>query len=93
MTWDIIQENKYWVNWDYTYLSANPTITWDMVEADQEMYRRHEWDYDILSINHNISFDIVDAHTEIDWCYTGLSKNCMKKYIWHNLRTYPYILK
>ena len=92
---DIVEENKSWIEWDYTYLSANPNITWDIVEQDKEINRYHEWDYEILSINHNISFDIVEAHPEIDWCYTGLSKNHMKKYIWKNSRvtSYPYILK
>jgi uncharacterized protein len=52
-------------------LSANPNITWEIVQANPQK----RWDYGILSENPNITWEIVQANPEKSWRYDYLSKN------------------
>ena len=47
--------------WDYSYLSENPNITWDIVLANPDK----GWNYAYLSQNPNITWDIVSANLGI----------------------------
>ena len=42
-------------HWDYSYLSANPNITWENVKSEPEK----PWDFESLSENPNITWSIV----------------------------------
>ena len=56
-------------SWDYSMLSRNPNITWDIVTTHPEK----PWDYSLLSKNPNITWDIVRNNpipkVGKKWCY------------------------
>ena len=60
--WKFIEDNPD-KEWNWYYLSLNPTITFDIVIA----YPDKPWDWNGLSQNPNITFDIVLAHPEQPW--------------------------
>jgi hypothetical protein len=64
------------VPWDYGWLSENPNITWDIIQANPDKL----FNYERISYNPNITWEIVDAHPEKDWDYFGLSFNPMGAY-------------
>ena len=64
------------IAWNYSYLSKNPSITWDVVTANPDK----SWNYDSLSDNLNITWDIVIANPYKDWNYSWLSRNLMTKH-------------
>ena len=74
--------------WNFSYLSANPNITWDIVSANPDK----AWDYANLSMNPNITWDIVSANPDIDWNYRCLSMNPMSKHPFFQ-RQLCYVLK
>ena len=43
---DYIKENPD-KNWNYSYLSANPNITWEIIQANPDK----DWNYSALSSN------------------------------------------
>ena len=58
-------------DWDYSFLSENPNITWEIVKANPDI----DWDYSWLSANPNITWEIVKKNPEKDWDYSNLSAN------------------
>ena len=57
--------------WDYSKLSLNPNITWDIVQNNPDK----PWNYQILSENPNINWCIVQSNPEKEWDYSFLSRN------------------
>lgn len=53
------------------FLSRNPNITWEIVQANPLFH----WDYLGLSENPNITWEIVQANSNEDWSYIALSAN------------------
>ena len=43
--------------WDFGWLSKNPNITWEIVQANPDK----PWSYSMLSRNPNITWEIVQA--------------------------------
>ena len=56
---------------DYLWLSLNPNITWEIVQANQDK----DWSYYNLSRHPNITWDIVYANPDKPWAYDELSCN------------------
>src|ERR1700678_218752 len=61
--------------WNYKNLSANPNITWDIVQSNLHK----PWDYYYLSDNPNITWDIFQNNPQIQWDYNWLSTNKFNK--------------
>ena len=58
--------------WDYTMLSMNPNITWDIIENNPNK----PWNYNFLAhFNPNITWEIVQANPNKPWDYHMLSGN------------------
>jgi len=53
------------------YLSQNPNITWEIVQANPDK----DWNYGFLSENPNITWDIIKANPDKGWSYFWLSAN------------------
>ena len=68
--------------WEF---SANPNITWEIVQANPNL----RWDYYRLSQNPNITGEIVLANPNKPWDYVELSRNTMKK--WRNKYIKDYL--
>ena len=75
--------------WKYTYLSANPNITWDIVVANPDK----PWNWNQLSWNPNITWNIVVANPDKPWNYHELSYNKMSKHNFFNNQQLSYVLK
>jgi hypothetical protein len=62
-------------------LSANPNITWDIVQANPDK----PWNFEWLSENPNITWDIIKDNPNKRWSFYSLSANKMsaakEKYI------------
>ena len=87
-TWfDFIKLNPHKC-WDYSGLSKNPNITWDIVAGNPDK----AWNYDYLSENPNITWDIVSANPEKAWNYELLCYNQMAKHPFFQ-RQLSYVLK
>ena len=63
-------------NWYWFYLSFNPNITWEIIQAHPEK----PWDWRYLSANPNITWEIIQANPHIQWDWYWLSRNPMQKY-------------
>ena len=57
--------------WSYCWLSQNPNITWEFVQANPDK----PWDYYRLSSNPNITWDNVQKNPDKSWYYDTLSNN------------------
>ena len=57
--------------WDYAAMSSNPSITWEVVQANPD----EPWDWNNLSSNPSITFDLVEAHPEKPCNWEFLSSN------------------
>ena len=64
-------ENKV----DWSNLSLNPNITWEIVNANPDK----PWDWDVLSYNPNITMEFVNANPDKPWSWKALSKNPLTK--------------
>jgi len=72
ITLNILKKTKNpLVPWNYSGLSSNPNITWEIVQADP----KKRWNYKFLSSNPNITWSIVQANPDKPWDYCNLSKN------------------
>ena len=58
-------------DWDWYKLSSNPSITWDFVQANQQL----PWNWRGLSENPSITGEFVQANPDKDWNYMFLSDN------------------
>ena len=76
--------NKYWFqfisnnmdkDWEWEWLSENPNITWEIVEANPDK----PWDWYGLSSNPNITWEIVEANPDKPWKWYRLSSNKFTK--------------
>ena len=54
-------------------LSHNPSITWEIIQANPQI----QWNYELLSLNPNITWDIVLANPDKKWNYYKLLRNPM----------------
>ena len=72
--------NKYWFefiannidkDWDWSWLSCNPNITWEIVEANPDK----PWRWYGLSDNPNITMEIVQQNLDKPWNWSLLSAN------------------
>jgi hypothetical protein len=61
--------------WNYSSLSMNPNITWEIVQANPEI----PWSYGYLSVNPNITWEIVKNNSQVPWIYSDLSRNKFNK--------------
>ena len=61
--------------WDWYGLSANPNVTWAIVEANLDK----PWDWDWLSANPNVTWAIVKANPDKPWNWDELSGNKFNK--------------
>src|SRR5271154_984829 len=52
-------------NWDYTWLSENPSITWQIVKNNPN----RNWNYNYLSHIPSITWEIVKANPDKNWNY------------------------
>ena len=87
LTWEIITHLK--INWNYTILSLNHAITWEIVQANKHLH----WNYNALSSNINITFEIVKANPQIDWLFENLTSN--PNITWDIIQTnpdYPWVM-
>jgi hypothetical protein len=57
-------------NSSYYYLSQNPNITPDIVQANPDK----PWNYDALSIHPNITSDIVSENLDKPWNFNELAQ-------------------
>jgi hypothetical protein len=57
--------------WNWAWLSNNPNITWDIVEANPDK----PWNWAWLSNNPNITWDVVAANPNKPWGWYWLSRN------------------
>ena len=57
--------------WDLGWLSENPNITWEIVQANPDKH----WSFFSLSQNPNITCDIVQANIDKPWYFEWLSEN------------------
>ena len=55
----------------FTFLSSNPNITWEIVQANIDK----PWNYGGLSSNPNITWEIVKANPDKPWDYYCLLEN------------------
>ena len=74
--------------WNYSYLSQNPNITWEIVQDNPNI----PWNYHYLSQNPNITWEIVQDNSEIPWNYKSLSYNKMSKHPFFT-KQLSYVLK
>lgn len=75
-SWEDVK--RYPFPWDYGQLSANPEVTWEIVQKESS----RPWDWKILSQRLEIDWEIVLNHPELPWDYQGLLENEMN----HTLR-------
>ena len=59
--------------WDFDCLSANPSITWDIVKDNPDV----PWNFALLSANPNITWDIVKDNPDKPWDFELVSANEM----------------
>src|SRR5690349_19235768 len=57
--------------WNYKWLSQNPNVTWEYIQANPDK----PWDYTYLSGNPNITWEMVIANPGKLWSYFVLSEN------------------
>ena len=57
--------------WDWSKLSRNPNITWDIVQK----VPNKQWIWCVLCQHPNITWDIVQQNPDIPWDWYGLSYN------------------
>jgi hypothetical protein len=69
LTWEMINHLK--LNWNFSYLSRNRIITWEIVQANKHL----PWDYRSMSANINITWEIVKSHPELNWSFDFLTSN------------------
>ena len=61
------------ISWSYGRLSANPNITWKIVQKNFDK----SWNIHLLSMNPNITWKIIERRHDISWNYSLLSRNPM----------------
>jgi hypothetical protein len=78
LNWDIISRNKHMnveenpqYPWVWNYVSSNPSITWEFVQANLHK----DWNWTRLSENPAITLDIINAHPEYPWDEWGILRN------------------
>ena len=57
--------------WEWHYLSENPNITWEIIQANPDK----DWSWCMLSENPNITLDIIQANLDKPWNWFNLSSN------------------
>jgi hypothetical protein len=57
--------------WNYSFLSYNPNITWEFIQANLDK----PWSFRWLSYNPAITCDIIKSHPELPWSYLYISDN------------------
>jgi len=70
------------------YISLNPSITFDIVEATLDK----PWNHEFLCLNPNITYEYVTNTTNINWSYRMLCHNKMSKH-WIFNNQLSYVLK
>jgi hypothetical protein len=73
---EIIQNNLD-KNWSWIWLSKNPNITMEIVEAHPD--KPWNWSWRGLSRNPNITMEFVEAYPDKPWSWHGLSSNKFTK--------------
>ena len=88
--------------WDWFYLSANPSISWDVVKANPDK----PWKWSYLSANPSITWDVVQANPNEPWDWTScfslnsnptitlevVKANPDKPWDWRSLSRNPWML-
>jgi len=69
--------------WDWSNLSFNERITWDIVQANPDK----PWDWKHISTNPNITIDIIQANPDKPWDWKHISAN--PNITWDIVNTYP----
>jgi len=71
------------IPWNWTALSSNRNITWEIVKV----FPDKEWDWNSLSCNENITLEIVIENPDKPWSSNGLSYN--PNLTWEFVKTHP----
>jgi hypothetical protein len=69
--------------WDWSLLSSNPNITWEIVRNNPDK----DWSWYGLSKNPNITWEIVRDNPDKDWSWGWLSTN--SNITWEIVRDNP----
>ena len=56
--------------WNWNFISQNPNITWNIIQANLDK----PWNWDRLSENPNITWEIVRDNPDKPWVWAYLSK-------------------
>lgn len=71
ITWNTILKYMDHIKWDFTYVSMNPNITWEIVKNNMN----YKWSFKCLSQNPNITWEIIQNNPEYNWNMAYFSKN------------------
>jgi len=63
--------------WNFSYLSENPYLTWDVIQ----LFPSRRWNSFKLSQHRCITWEMVEQHPDFPWDYNGLSLN--PNITWH----------
>jgi hypothetical protein len=56
---NIINDNPN-KKWDWEFISSNPNITWEIIEANLDL----PWSWDYISQNPNITMEIIETNLD-----------------------------
>ena len=56
---------------EFDYLSNNPIVTWNIIQANPDK----DWDWNGISRNSNITWDIIQANPDKNWDWYSISCN------------------
>jgi hypothetical protein len=59
------------MHWNWHYISLNPNITWNIIQANPDI----QWDWLNISQNLNISLHIILSNPDKPWNWNNISKN------------------
>lgn len=71
MNLEIEFQNNKNLNWDYTKLSSNEYITWNMIKDNLQK----PWDFSKLSSNPIITWDIIENTPFLKWDWSSITVN------------------
>ena len=75
--------------WDWSYLSGNPNITWEIIQANPDK----EWNWDFISGNPNITTDIIvgfPGESQEEW---QESYNFIKEIQFSHIHIFAYSMR
>ena len=67
--------------WNWWFLSANPNITWEFIQANPDKH----WSSYGISLNPNITWEIIKNNPQIRWKWEFISEN-------NNIKIYNQVI-